>query len=147
MSDILNLLLADDDFDDAYFFKEAIQTLPKPLNIVVVRNGEELMRYLNEHTGKLPELLFMDLNMPLKNGFECLEEIKTNEKLKSLPVVIYTTSDQKEILEPLYKAGAQFFVQKPDNFPKLRSIVIKVIELAGKIGNVQPPQKDFVITA
>jgi DNA-binding response OmpR family regulator len=65
---------------------------------------------------ELPVLIFLDLNMPLKNGFDCLKEIKKDDKLKSLPVIIYSTSGEEEVIKLVYKAGALFYIQKPDNF-------------------------------
>jgi CheY-like chemotaxis protein len=147
MSETYNLLLADDDFDDAFFFKEALEGLQRPVNIITVRDGEQLMQYLKANEGKLPKLLFLDLNMPRKSGFDCLREIKANEKLKSLPVIIYSTSDEKEVIKVLYKAGAQFYIQKPDNFSKLKAVVRKAIELAESSSYVQPNQDQFVLTS
>jgi CheY-like chemotaxis protein len=83
----LNLLLADDDHDDCIFFKAALGGIDQQLNLTVVNDGVELMEFLSSQTGPLPDVLFLDLNMPRKNGFECMNEIKSNEKLKTLPVI------------------------------------------------------------
>ena len=71
----LHIILADDDRDDHLFFKEAMEELKVAAHITTVENGEELMQLLNEKTNDACHVLFMDLNMPRKNGFECLEEI------------------------------------------------------------------------
>lgn len=147
MNAFINLLLADDDFDDTLFFKEAIKGISKPVNIVTVKDGEQLMRYLNENPDTLPRLLFLDLNMPRKNGYDCLREIKNNEKLKSLPVIIYSTSDEKEVIKLLYREGAQFYIQKPDSFSKLKAVVKKAIDFAEEMCYKQPQQDKFVLTA
>jgi CheY-like chemotaxis protein len=145
--DLINLLLADDDADDAYFFREAIKGFSGSVNVITVRDGEQLMNYLNENINKLPKLLFLDLNMPRKNGFDCLREIKSNQKLKGLPVIIYSTSDEKDVIRLLYQAGAQFYIQKPDNFSKLKLVIKKAIELAQEMHYNQPQQEKFVLTA
>src|SRR5665647_2218424 len=87
----LNILLADDDTDDCIFFKEALRELLLYTNLTTVQDGEQLMQLLTNETNELPHILFLDLNMPRKNGFECLSEIKQNKNLKDLPVVIFTT--------------------------------------------------------
>lgn len=78
----LNILLADDDSDDCLFFKEALRELLLSTNLTTVHDGEQLMQLLTNETNVLPHVLFLDLNMPRKNGFECLTEIKLSKKLK-----------------------------------------------------------------
>ena len=88
----LNILLADDDLDDCHFFKEALTEMILPTNLIIVNDGEKLMDLLIKETITLPHILFLDINMPRKNGFECLSEIKHHEKLKS---ILSTNVDQK----------------------------------------------------
>jgi CheY-like chemotaxis protein len=85
----LNILLADDDLDDCIFFKEAVGELMLSANLKVVHDGEQLMQLLISETSELPDVLFLDLNMPRKNGFECLTEIKLDPRLKQLPIIIF----------------------------------------------------------
>ena len=87
----LTLWLADDDADDCVFFKEALEELPVNSTLKTVNDGEQLM-ICSIQKEPFPDILFLDLNMPRKKGFECLAEIKRNEKLKSLPVIVYSTS-------------------------------------------------------
>ncbi len=142
----LNLLLADDDFDDAFFFKEALLSMGHEVKLHTVEDGEQLMNYLNNNRQQLPNILFLDLNMPRKNGFECLKEIKDDENLKELPVIIYSTSGQKEVIEILYESGAQFYIQKPDNFKKLKEVIRKALNMAQAIKFSQPRKDQFVLT-
>ncbi len=100
----LDLLLADDDKDDCNFFKEALEELPVIAKLTVVNDGVQLMQFLSAKEETLPDALFLDLNMPLKNGFDCLKEIKLNEKLKQLPVVIFSTSFDAEVATLLHGA-------------------------------------------
>jgi CheY-like chemotaxis protein len=100
------LLLADDDSDDCIFFKDALDELPVSANLITVKDGVELMELLSESQTVLPDILFLDLNMPRKTGFECLFEIKANEKLKHLPIVILSTSLDLKVVNSLYDMGA-----------------------------------------
>jgi CheY-like chemotaxis protein len=71
----------------------------------------------------LPDVLFLDLNMPCKNGYECLSEIKQNIKLKHLPVIVFTTSCPNESIVMLFKVGAQDFVRKSGDFEQLKLVI------------------------
>ncbi len=148
----LNILLADDDIDDCVFFNQAVKELLLPGNFKAVHDGEQLMQYLTNETNKLPHVLFLDLNMPRKNGFECLSEIKCNEKLKQLPVVIYSTSFEQGMVSQLYQHGAQYFIRKPSEFAQFKKIIHQTLGLMSTTlptdnnGNItQPKEENFVI--
>ena len=128
----LNILLADDDIDDCHFFKEALLALPLPTQLSIVHDGDELMNYLIEHVEHLPNVLFLDINMPRKNGFECLSEIKQNEKLKDLPVVMFSTSGAQEKISILFKTGADVYVRKPSNFAQLVQVIHHALPMASE---------------
>ena len=142
----LNILLADDDVDDCQFFKEALETMPVLAELTAVHDGEQLMYLLTHETKKLPDILFLDLNMPRKNGFECLTEIKQNKKLKDLPVVIFSTSFEQEVVNLLYDNGAHFFIRKPSEFASFKKIILYTLTLI-MLENVSKPTKEnFVLT-
>jgi DNA-binding response OmpR family regulator len=123
------IILADDDPDDRLLFKDAIGEISKEIAIHTLAGGVELMSHLNELTNPLPDLIFLDLNMPRKNGFECLEEIRNTHRLKNLCVIIYSTSSQfKDILETLNK-GANLYFTKPYNFQELVTRLQKIFSL------------------
>src|SRR5450432_1255865 len=143
----LNILLCDDDSDDCYFFNEALENLFLSTNLTAVHDGEQLMQLLTKETNELPHVLFLDLNMPRKNGFECLTEIKHNEKLKQLPVIIFSTSFDKEVANLLYKNGAQYFIRKPSEIPQLQKVILQALTLLTKESVSQPERDDFVLTA
>ncbi len=133
-----NILLADDDMDDRLFFAKALKEITVFTNLVTVNNGDELMDYLFKNETQLPHVLFLDLSMPRKTGFECLAEIKENYNLKKLPVVMYTTSYTKSIdfednlKSTLHRMGAQNYIRKPGDFKVLKQVIhealIKVIQ-------------------
>jgi len=142
----LNILLADDDTDDCIFFKQAVEEcIPLP-HLTAVHDGEQLMQLLVNEKNELPHVLFLDLNMPRKNGFECLSEIKENAKLKALPVIIFSTSYEQEVVNQLYQNGAQYFIRKPAAFLQFKQIIQQTLELIAQ-GNIsQPTRENFVLT-
>ncbi len=142
----LTILLADDDTDDCLFFAEAIAELIPSANFTAVHDGEELMDLLNNETLRLPDILFLDLNMPRKNGFECLAEIKLTQKLKELPVVVFSTSLEQEVVNLLYEKGAQYFIRKPSQFPLFKKIILHTLTLIMKKNSAQPAKEYFVLT-
>lgn len=145
----LNILLADDDLDDCIFFKEAIEELQLPAQLSTLHDGEQLMKHLNAavKTQNLPDVLFLDLNMPRKNGFECLSEIKVNQKLKQLPVIIFSTSFEQDVVNLLYKNGAEYFIRKPSEFSQLKKIIHQTITTLIIPQNIpQQTRENFVLT-
>ena len=143
----ISLLLADDDADDCMFFKEALEELPVNSSLKTVNDGEQLMQLLTTKPDALPDILFLDLNMPRKTGVECLSEIKRNEKLKALTVIIYSTSLNHDVVNLLYEKGAQGYIRKPGDFTMLKKVILKAITTPYQ-NNLEKPSKDkFVIQA
>ena len=141
----INILLADDDKDDRFFFGKALKTLPIQTHLETAEDGVKLMEYLSKNSDKLPDLLFLDLNMPRKNGSECLAEIKSNAKLKRLPVVIYSTSLHEDVADLLYKEGAHYYVRKTD-FEELKKILLRVLTIMTEKKFTRPSRDEFVIS-
>lgn len=142
----LNILLADDDKDDRYFFNMALESLSIPTILKTVVDGEKLMAYLDENSSELTDVLFLDLNMPRKNGFECLSEIKQNPKLITLPVIIFSTSYEQEVVNQLYEHGAQYYIRKPSDFSNLKKIIRQTVTLITQDNITQPSRENFVLT-
>ena len=94
---------------------------------MTVHNGEQLLHLLESMDGQLPDVLFLDLNMPRINGWQCLEEIKRNDKLKLLHVVIFSTSFHQEVADQLFKKGALHYIRKPSAFGQLKSVIHQVL--------------------
>ena len=142
----MNILLADDDADDRLFFKEALAGFPLSTNLTTVTDGEQLMQLLINETYDLPDILFLDLNMPRKNGFECLSEIKLNSKLSKLSVVVLSTSFVQEVVNQLYQNEAKYFIRKPSEFSQFKKIIQQTLALILQGDNSQPAKENFVIT-
>ena len=141
----MTLLLADDDTDDRIFFKDALDDLAVEAALLTVDDGVELMNFLHAEAAILPDLLFLDINMPRKNGFECLAEIKTHSKLRELPVIIFSTSLDRETADLLYDNGAQYFIRKPGDFTKLKKLIHEALELTSQPNPAQPPRNEFIL--
>lgn len=143
----LIILLADDDKDDCSFFKEALEDFQLPTQLSTLHDGEQLMEHLNNETNELPDIIFLDLNMPRKNGFECLSEIKSNQKLKQLPVIIFSTSFEQEVVSLLYNNGAQNFIRKPSDFLQFKKIIHQTINTLLALQNIPlQTRENFVLT-
>jgi response regulator RpfG family c-di-GMP phosphodiesterase len=141
----LNILLADDDIDDCLFFKTVVDSFPLPTVLSYVHDGEQLMKLLKDSTALLPHILFLDLNMPRKNGFECLAEIKHDDKLKALPVVMYSTSSEQDLTDRLYDNGAHHFIRKPSDFLQFKRVVHYSLNLIMQGNNVQRTRNNFIL--
>ncbi|MEP7110779.1 MAG: response regulator [Ferruginibacter sp.] len=141
----IHVLLADDDSDDRLFFEKVLKALPVPTQLVTIVDGEKLMTYLFNNSDNLPDVLFLDLNMPRKNGSECLSEIKINEKLKQLPVIIYSTSLHEDVADLLYNKGAQYYVRKTD-LDDLRKSLYKVLTMMTEKKFARPARDQFILS-
>jgi CheY-like chemotaxis protein len=141
------LLLADDDKDDCLFFKDALDELPITARLTTVHDGEQLMQLLEKEKFEPPppHVLFLDLNMPRKNGFEVLSELKLDEKLKHLPVIIFSTSFEQDVANLLYKKGAHYYIRKPAEFAQLKKVIYQALVLATEENMTQPAKEHFVI--
>jgi CheY-like chemotaxis protein len=131
----LNILLADDDTDDCSFFEKALWDIPIATKLTIVRDGEQLMDYLFRNSQHLPDVLYLDLSMPRKNGFECLTEIKESEKLKDLIVVVFSTSFPRDMIyedsmiKLLLKIGAFDYIRKSGDFAQLKQVIQKTLNM------------------
>jgi DNA-binding NarL/FixJ family response regulator len=83
--------------------------------------------------------------MPRKSGFECLSEIKQIDKLKNLPVIIFSTSFNTEVVDLLYEKGAHYYIRKPGEYNELKKIISEVIALTSESDLPQPARDKFVL--
>ena len=138
----LNILLAEDDHDYRFLFEQALKEIPITTHLTTVENGEQLMTYLIKHALHLPDILFLDLSMHRKSGFECLEEIRENEVLKMLPVIVLTISLPKNLIyeqnmmEVLSRMGIQDYIRKPDDFDLLKKAIHSALNKAIEINKL-----------
>jgi len=125
----IHIILADDDEDDRLFFTDAFEELKISTKVQTYNDGSELMEYLNSEDAILPEILFLDLNMPKKNGIECLKEIKANDKFSDIAIAIYSTSSSEEHIEETFVTGANIYIKKPNDFETLKKVLSDVVTI------------------
>lgn len=127
----IHILMAEDDEDDQFFFNRALKKITIPTELTIIGDGESLLEYLRTKQKILPDLLFLDVNMPRKNGLECLNEIKMLDVIKEIPVIIYSTSLNDSAVDEFFNAGAHCYLKK-DVFqvilPQLQSILKNLTE-------------------
>lgn len=128
-TEALHILLADDDDDDRLFFKDAINELKVKTKVTLVNDGAQLMDYLNKVEVKVPNVIFLDLNMPIKGGMQCLNEIRSNSKWNEISIAIYSTSASDEDIEETFVKGANIYIKKPNEFAELKRVLSSVISL------------------
>lgn len=127
--DYIHIVLADDDEDDRLFFVDAFDELKINTKVKTLNDGVELINYLNQDDIQLPNVLFLDLNMPRKNGLECLQEIKANSKFDDIAIAIYSTSASEDDIENTFVQGANIYIKKPDDFATLKKILSEVVTI------------------
>ncbi len=123
-------LLADDDADDAEMFCEALAQIDEAIVCRCAENGRELLAQLNE-LGSLPDLIFLDINMPVMNGRECLQQLKSNDRYRHIPVFIYSTSSHQKEMDTARESGALCFLTKPTGFAELKEILAMIVANLG----------------
>ncbi len=123
----LLILLADDDEGDRILFSEAFSELKIKTKVQTVNNGVQLMEWLNCVKNPLPHFLFLDLNMPRKNGLECLREIRRDKRIKDIFVAIYSTSDNEKDMEETFLNGANVYIAKPSDYNVLKQLLYKAV--------------------
>ncbi len=138
-----NIFLADDDADDRNFFEDALKQVTIPTQLTVANDGLELMNNL-EIKPPPPDIIFLDINMPRKNGLQCLEEIRNTPKYKDIPVVIFSTTSSEDTVNKTYQHGANLYICKPTSF----DVLVKTVESVLTIDmwhQPQPPKEKFVL--
>lgn len=123
---MVDILLIEDNQDDAFLVDLAIKKCKINGKLLVVNNGKDAIELLNTLVSKctkLPDLILLDINLPKKTGLEVLQEIKTKQSTKSIPTVIFTSSDSMSDVKYSYDNGADLYVRKPNNINDLKKII------------------------
>jgi CheY-like chemotaxis protein len=121
------VLLIDDDRDDADLFKEALFEINSAIVFQHYEDSKAGLQLLLERQTDLPDLIFLDINMPIVSGWQCLIEFKKAEHLKHIPVIIFTTSSQTREKEIADELGAEGFITKPNEYKALKELLSDVV--------------------
>jgi CheY-like chemotaxis protein len=124
---MLTFLIIDDDTDDVQLFCEAVYEINESYRCLTATNAEEGLQLLRDAI-ITPDFIFLDLNMPRMNGKQCLEQIKTNARYASTPVIIYTTSKLQKDIEEMSRSLAVYFLTKPTRFDDLKKAISKIVK-------------------
>ncbi len=142
----INILLADDDQADCLLFKEALEELPLSTILTMVHDGEQLMEAISKKGKKLPDVLFLDLNMPRKNGYVSLGEIKRSTELQKLPVIIFSTASDVDTVDNVFRNAAHYYIRKPADFSQLKKVIYEALLLITQEHNRLPLKEKFMLT-
>ena len=121
------IFLAEDDIDDRDFFLDALKEIETPTKVRTFDNGIDLMDALFS-TKNLPEIIFLDLRMPLMNGFECLADIRSFSQFSHINVIVYSSAYHNREVNQLKDDGANHYLQKPSTYKRLVEVLSLIIQ-------------------
>ncbi len=138
------VLLAEDDDDDYLIFSLAIEEMTVKVALKRAQNGEILMQLLEESH---PDLVFLDLLMPCKDGKQCIREIRANSAYDSIPIIVYTSLNDLRHIEFCYREGSNLYAVKPSKISDLKAILERIFAINWKNILYYPPMSQFVLKA
>lgn len=124
----MTIFYADDDLDDLDFFREILDSIERETDLHTLDGGDSLMTAL-ENPPPSPHMVFLDLNMPGKNGFQVLQEIRQSEQHKKLPIVVFSTSNDQKAIEKSWQLGANLYVRKPTSYDQFKKTIEDTIRI------------------
>jgi len=120
-----NILIAEDDSDDRLLLETAFRETGQKAQLIFAANGVELIKILTSDNAPIfPRMILLDLNMPKKDGREALREIKQHPRLKTIPVIIFTTTKNESEVRRCYELGANTYIVKPDSYADLLKVIL-----------------------
>jgi CheY-like chemotaxis protein len=140
----LRILLADDDENDRILFKDVLNEIKINTKLHTVNDGQFLMEYIAEYADNLPHLLFLDLNMPRKNGIECLIELRKIYS-KEITICIFSTSSYDKDIEDTFLHGANIYMTKPSSFKELKEALNRLVIAAFTYQNTFFNKDNFLL--
>lgn len=143
---ILKIILADDDQDDRDFFKDAISDIEADCFLEFCENGFALIDRLNDFDQPVPDIVFLDLNMPMLSGLDTLEKIRKDSKFSRIPIIaIYSTSSDQKDRDRSLLSGADAYITKPSDFGFLKILLRKIFAMDWERFQKEKTQATFVI--
>jgi len=142
MNEVKNVVLAEDDLDDVLIFQLAVDELPIKVELRHAEDGDKLFILLRQ---LIPDIIFLDINMPCKDGVACIVEIRKNQKLNNVPVIMYTSFKSMKYIDECYANGANFYVIKAGSIQDLAEKLKKLFSIDWKNYMYYPPKSEFVM--
>ncbi|MBC8769775.1 response regulator [Arenibacter sp. BSSL-BM3] len=139
------IILVDDDEDDRDLFAEAFQSLNLQSDLVLFKNGQELLEYIQKLDNLITTHIFLDLNMPLISGMEILRQLRKTLKVNDSFVTIYSTSASPRDVENAYKYGANGYLKKPSSYQQLCELICKAIQASTVNYGKQLAKNEFIL--
>lgn len=126
-----NILLIEDNQDDVFLIDLGLKESGIKTNLTVINNGKTATAFINNVINsnmKLPDLIILDINLPLINGLDVLKEFKSRKELSLIPTVVFTSSDSKSDMNFCYRHKAELFIKKPNNINDFKKIMLTIKE-------------------
>lgn len=123
---IQTIIIADDDSDDELLFRHALSEVEPTIKLEATKDGNELLSLLQNFK---PDMLFLDLDMPAKNGLECLKAIRSNAFYTDLPIIVFSSTSRKSNIDVAYEMGANLFFIKPSFYKDLVATLQLILQL------------------
>lgn len=142
---LYSVILVDDDEDDRFLFSEAFEELKVATELLLFEDGQKFINHLENGLEQIPKLVFLDLNMPIKNGLECLRYLRKNESFDAVFVAIYSTSSAENDMEETFVNGANLYITKPNDFQSLVRVIDKAVRTCLQYGNSQLSRDHFLL--
>ncbi|HTM92339.1 MAG TPA: response regulator [Flavisolibacter sp.] len=138
-----DVLVAEDDLDDFYHFELAVKDVSVPVSLRHATDGDVLFKKLKE---AIPDLLFLDIEMPCKNGIACILEIRKDPTYNYMPVIMLTSHNHDKHIEQSYQNGANYYLLKPSTVKALRDKLEMIFSRQWKTELYFPPMNEFVLS-
>jgi len=142
----MNIMLVEDNATDVLFLKQALENGPESTTLQVLDSGDKATAHLwdalRRYPADLPDIILLDLNLPGKDGFEVLGEVKSEDRLKTIPVIVVSTSSSSTDVERAYKLHANGYIVKPSDFIEFERIAEALLSFWGR--EVTYPVRDGV---
>jgi CheY-like chemotaxis protein len=140
----MRILLIEDDIDDSMFFRDALNETGLKAEVKIATRCNNILDVIGTNPSTFPDLIFLDLHMPMVSGHECLQIIRSQPQLHSIPIIIYSTSASSFDIEQTFAGGAALYLTKPSSFQLLVTAMKKIMQLDWKNYEAEKTRENFV---